>query len=95
VEDRSGEYVGLARVWINPNLPRLGLIAVLAPYRRRNLARALLASVLAVLHRRGATEVSAEVDDGNVASRTLLEGLGARRTGGTIALIRRYRVHAA
>ncbi len=95
MEDRSGEYVGLARVWNNPNLPRLGLIAVLAPYRRRGLARALLANVFAVLHGRGATEVSAEVDDANVDSRTLLEGLGARRTGGSIALIRRYGVHAA
>jgi ribosomal protein S18 acetylase RimI-like enzyme len=93
VEERSGEHVGLARVWNNPDLPRLGLIAVLAPYRRRGLARALLANAFAVLHGRGATEVSAEVDDANVASRTLVEGLGARRTGGSTALIRR--VHAA
>jgi hypothetical protein len=34
--------------------------------------------------------VSAEVDDTNVASTSLLIALGARRTGGSIELIKRY-----
>jgi ribosomal protein S18 acetylase RimI-like enzyme len=88
IEQTSGEYAGLVRVWNNPNGPRLGLIAVLAPYRRRGLARALLARAFGVLAERGKTEVSAEVDDTNVASMSLLEALGARRTGGAIELIR-------
>lgn len=89
VEQATGEYVGLARVWKNPSGPRLGLIAVLAPYRRRGLARALLAQPLAVLHDRGTKEVFAEVDDTNVASVALMSRLGARRIGGAIELVRR------
>lgn len=89
VERATGEYVGLARVWNNPSGPRLGLIAVLAPFRRRGLARALLAPPLAVLHDRRKHEVVTEVDDMNVASVSLISGLGARRVGGAIELVRR------
>lgn len=89
VEEATGDYVGLARVWNNPSCPRLGLIAVLTPYRRRGLARALLAPPLAVLHDRGRHEVLAEVDDANVASLSLISSLGARRIGGAIELVRR------
>src|ERR1019366_3885607 len=69
--------------------PRLGLIAVLAQYRRRGVARALLGQAFAVLAGRGATSVTGEVDDTNVASVSLLTGLGARRYGGNVELIRR------
>ena len=88
VEQTSGEYAGLVRVWNNPIMPRLGLIAVVPRYRRRALAKALLARAFGVVNDRGKTEVSAEVDDTNVASTTLLKALGARRTGGSIELIR-------
>jgi ribosomal protein S18 acetylase RimI-like enzyme len=86
----SGEYAGLVRVWNHPTGPRLGLIAVLPAYRRRGLAKALLAQSFAVLHERGHAEVSAEVDDTNVASTSLLTARGARRTGGSIELLRRH-----
>jgi ribosomal protein S18 acetylase RimI-like enzyme len=89
VEESTGTYAGLVRVWNNPKVPRLGLIAVLPPYRRRGLAKALLAQAFAVLDRRGKTEVTTEVDDMNIASASLLQALGARRTGGSIELIRR------
>jgi ribosomal protein S18 acetylase RimI-like enzyme len=88
-ERTSGDYAGLVRVWNNFMGPRLGLIAVVPPYHRRGLAKALLAQAFTVLHERGKTEVSAEVDDTNVASTSLLNALGARRTGGSIELIRR------
>jgi ribosomal protein S18 acetylase RimI-like enzyme len=80
----------LVRVWNNFMGPRLGLIAVVPRYRRRGLAKALLARAFGVLHERGQTEVSAEVDDTNVASTSLLEALGARRTGGLVELIKRH-----
>jgi len=89
VERTTDDYVGLVRVWNNPEGPRLGLVAVVRAHRRRGLARALLAAVFAVLHARGERTVVAEVDDANVASRALLASVGARRTGGTIELIRR------
>lgn len=91
VAQTSGDYAGLARVWSKAKGPRLGLIAVLAPYRRRGLANALLVEAFGVLHERGKTEVSAEVDDTNVPSTSLVKALGARRTGGSIELMRRHR----
>jgi hypothetical protein len=42
-----------------------------------------------VLRDRGETEVTAEIDDANVASISLFTALGARRTGGSVELIRR------
>jgi ribosomal protein S18 acetylase RimI-like enzyme len=88
VEQATGEYVGIVRVWHNPDGPRLGFIGVLPAYRRRGVARALLAAAFGVLHARGQAEVSTGIDDENVASRSLLEPLGARRTGGSLELIR-------
>jgi RimJ/RimL family protein N-acetyltransferase len=87
VDADSGRYVGLARVWHQPGRPRLGLIGVTRPYRRRGLARVLLAQVFTVLHRRGQAEVTAEADDTNAASRSLLLSLGARRVGGDVELV--------
>ena len=87
--DARDDYVGLARVWVNRPTPRLGMIGVLAPYRRRGLAKALLEAVFSELHRRGAVEVSTEVDETNVASQALLAGFGARRIAGHVELIRR------
>ena len=94
VDSASGAYVGLARVWIGPGIPRLGFIATLAPYRRRGLATMLLARVFRVLHERGSKRVTAEVDDTNVASLSLLTRLGARRTGGSVELVKRAAVVA-
>ena len=89
VEERTGTCVGIARVWNNPAGPRLGFVGVLPAYRRRGIARALLARAFAVLDERGQHEVSTEIDDENVPSRSLLEPLGVKRTGGSIELIRR------
>jgi GNAT superfamily N-acetyltransferase len=85
----TGDYAGLVRIWRTRAGPRLGLIATLARYRRRGIARALLGQACAVLAARGDTSVTGEVDDTNVASLSLLTGLGARRYGGNVELIRR------
>jgi GNAT superfamily N-acetyltransferase len=92
VDQASGQYAGLVRIWRNRAGPRLGLIATLAPYRRRGIARALLGQAFAVLAARGDTSVVGEVDDTNAASLSLLTGLGARRYGGNVELIRRHPV---
>ncbi len=88
-DEVSGEYAGLVRVWHHPRMSRLGLIGVLPEYRRRGLARVLLAAVFGVLQDRGAAEVVAEVADTNTASLALLASLGARRTGGAVWLVRK------
>jgi GNAT superfamily N-acetyltransferase len=85
----SGQYAGLVRIWRNRAGPRLGLIGTLAPYRRRGVARALLGRAFAVLAARGDASVAGEADDTNTASLSLLAGLGARRYGGSVELIRR------
>ncbi len=89
VDAASGDYMGLVRVWDSPGRPRLGLIAVLRPYRRRRLASTLLARAFRVLHERGQTEVTAEVDDANTASRALMVKLSARRNGGSLEVTAR------
>jgi GNAT superfamily N-acetyltransferase len=88
VDRTSGEYGGLVRIWRTRAGPRLGLIATLAPYRRRGVARALLGQAFGVLAARGETSVIGEVDDTNVAAVSWLSGLGARRYGGGVELIR-------
>lgn len=87
VDADRGDHTGLARVWANPGRPRLGLIAVLRSHRRRGLASALLGRAFRVLNERGQAEVTAEVDDANIASRALLQRLGARREGGSAEML--------
>lgn len=93
VDKDSGEYLGLVRVWDSPGRPRLGLIAVVRPYRRRGLASVLLARAFRAVHEQGNTEVTAEVDDTNTPSRSLLTRLGARRIGGTVELVMQSPCH--
>jgi len=85
----ESEYVGLVRILGLPRQPRLGLVGVLPAYRRRGLARALLAAAMRPLFERGVSTVSGEADESNPASRALLKGLGALRTGGAVELVRR------
>jgi len=89
-DEATSRYVGIVRVWMKQPTPRLGFIGVLRSHRRRGIARALLAEVFGRLDERGVHEVSTEIDETNAASRALLEGLGARRTGTSVELIRRY-----
>jgi ribosomal protein S18 acetylase RimI-like enzyme len=88
VAARSGQYVGLLRVAAVTRLPRIGMVAVLADHRRRGIARALLAHTLGALHRIGKEAAAAEVTESNVAATALFEGIGARRTGSNLELVR-------
>lgn len=90
VDDACERFAGLVRVWTNPRRSRLGLIGVTAPYRRRGLARALLAAAFAPLHDRGLRTVVAEVDVTNEPSMRLLTSLGAEPIGETVELVRRH-----
>lgn len=86
---RDDRYVGLVRVATMTRRPRIGLVAVLAAEQRHGIARALLSQVLGGLHRSGFEAATAEIDETNTAAMALFEGLGARRTGGSLELIRR------
>jgi len=89
VDADSARYIGLTRVWVGRGLPRLGLVAVLRPYRRRGFAKAMLARVLGVLYERGKGEVTCEIDDANEASLGLLTGIGGYRVNGYIEFIKK------
>ena len=84
----SGDLVGICRVWIRPEHPRLGFIGVRRPLRQRGIARWLIGDAFAVLHARGEQEAWTEVDETNVASRRLLETLGGRPVGASLELRR-------
>ncbi|MDT8912149.1 GNAT family N-acetyltransferase [Amycolatopsis sp. PS_44_ISF1] len=88
VAAEAGQYVALARV-LAFRLPRIGLIAVRADRRRRGVARALLAEVLGSLHRDGHPSALAEVNESNAAAVALFDGVGGRRAGSNLELVRR------
>ncbi|WP_377266889.1 GNAT family N-acetyltransferase [Peterkaempfera sp. SMS 1(5)a] len=89
VARESDQYVGLIRVVPLPRQPRIGLIGVRADRHRRGVARALLAHTLGSLHRSGTAAAWAEVDESNAAATALFQGIGARRAGSTLELVRR------
>ena len=86
---RDDRYVGMVRVATMTRRPRIGLVAVLAAEQRHGIGRALLDHVLDGLHSWGFEAATAEVDETNAAALALFEGLGARRTGSSLELIRR------
>ncbi|MEV6235853.1 GNAT family N-acetyltransferase [Lentzea sp. NPDC051838] len=87
----DGEYAGLVRVAQMTRLPRIGLIAVRTSLRRRGIGRALLTHTLGALGRAGIPAASAEVNEANLAAVALFEGIGARRAGSTVELVRHGR----
>jgi ribosomal protein S18 acetylase RimI-like enzyme len=86
--DERRSAIGIARVWMRPEQPRLGLIGVRSDWRRKGVARALLAAVLTEVAERGGPEVRTEVDEANTASRDLLFGFGDRIVGASLELVR-------
>jgi ribosomal protein S18 acetylase RimI-like enzyme len=78
VDTKTGEYIGLVRIWMNPARPRVGMIGVRRAFRRGGIASALLARALEAVDSDGVTVVSTEFDTSNSASRILFERLGAR-----------------
>jgi hypothetical protein len=88
VEQATGAYVGLARLWMKSTGPRFGFVGVLSPWRRTRVTYALLSSVFQEVNRRGQTEVAGEIDATNQASNALAARAGAVRVGGSYELVR-------
>ncbi|GAA1983745.1 GNAT family N-acetyltransferase [Kitasatospora viridis] len=89
VAELDGEYVGLIRLAPFRRQPRIGLLAVRADQQRRGIGRTLLAHALGELHRAGTEHAWAEVDETNAAAIALIEGAGARRSGGNLEFVHR------
>jgi len=84
VDDASGEYVGIVRVWGT----RLGFVGVRREFRGRGIASALVDRVFAVLAVREVDKVTTEIDVTNEASRATIEPLGARLVGESVEVVR-------
>lgn len=82
----EGRYVGLIRLAPLPRRPRIGLIAVRSGFRGRGVGRAMLASLLATLHRAGTETASVDVHETNTAALALVEGARARRVSSNLEL---------
>jgi RimJ/RimL family protein N-acetyltransferase len=81
VDDSSGEHIGLVRIWMNPDGPRLGMLGVRGEHRRRGIGPALLRRALAAVLAVGEREITTEFDATNGGSRAIAERLGARPVG--------------
>jgi ribosomal protein S18 acetylase RimI-like enzyme len=86
--DKGGNGVGIVRVWMRPGAPRLGFIGVRGDWRRKGVARALVAEALGAVRRSGASRVTTEVDEENVASKHLLLGFGGQIVASSVELVR-------
>lgn len=77
----DGVWVGMARGYLE--LPAAHLIAVYVTpaWRRRGLAAALSAAVVAGAREGGASEILLSVSDWNTGARRVYEGLGFEATG--------------
>lgn len=84
----GGELVGLVRVWVDRDAPRIGLVGVRRVHRGRGVARSLLAEVMAVLVARGETTVVTEADPDNTPIRRLLDAMGATVTATLVEHVR-------
>jgi RimJ/RimL family protein N-acetyltransferase len=93
--DRDRRLIGLVRIWMNPDGPRLGMLGVRREHRRRGIGAALLAEALRAVQAAGAAEVTSEHDLENRASSAMAERLGARRIGVTLELVYEPRVREA
>jgi GNAT superfamily N-acetyltransferase len=91
VEQRTGGYVGLTRLWMKSAGPRFGFVGVLPSWRRTRVTYALLSAVFREVHRRGHPEVAGEVDATNRASNAIAARAGAVRVGGSYELVRAVR----
>src|SRR5690606_15447483 len=87
VEERTGAYVGLVRLWMKATGPRFGCVGVLPAWRRTRVTYALLAAVFREVHRLGHTEVTGEIDATNRASNAIAARAGAVRVGGFYELV--------
>lgn len=86
VDAASGALIGLVRVWMNPDAPRIGMMGVRRSHRRRGIVSALLREALGAARALGATRAVSEYDVTNVASATFAR-MGAARVGELVELV--------
>lgn len=88
VDNRTGEYVGLVRIWRNPNGPRFGLIGVIPQYRTTTIAGALLRRALVAAAEWGYETFTAETSPSNPTIYERMRRLGAASLGQFYQMVR-------
>lgn len=81
VDDRTGEHMGLVRIWRNPTGPRFGLIGVLPDYRSTTIAGALLRQALLAASKWGHETFTAETSPANRLIYRRMSRIGAKSLG--------------
>jgi GNAT superfamily N-acetyltransferase len=87
VEESTGEYIGLVRIWMNRSGPRIGMFGARREYRRRGITVGLLARCLSAARDSGHRMATSEYDETNEASAAVFERLSARQTGWVIEFV--------
>ncbi|MEN8238016.1 MAG: GNAT family N-acetyltransferase [Actinomycetota bacterium] len=88
VDDRTGEPVGLVRIWRNPTGPRFGLIGVIPQYRTTTIAGALLRRALLAASQWGHETFAAETSPSNQTVYQRMSRLGAESLGQFYQMVR-------
>ena len=88
VNDRTGDHVGLVRIWRNPTGPRFGLIGVVPQYRTTTIAGALLRRALLAASQWGHETFTAETSPSNPTIYRRLSRLGAESLGQFYQMVR-------
>jgi GNAT superfamily N-acetyltransferase len=89
VEDRTGEYVGLVRIWRNPTGPRFGLIGVRPEHRSTTIAGVLLRQALLAASEWGHETFTAETSPSNPTIYRRMGRIGAESLGRFYQMVRR------
>ncbi|HUP16922.1 MAG TPA: GNAT family N-acetyltransferase [Acidimicrobiia bacterium] len=88
VDDRTGEYVGLVRIWRNSTGPRFGMIGVLPQYRTTTIAGALLRRALLAASEWGHETFTAETSPANPVTYLRMSRVGAESLGQFYQMVR-------
>jgi GNAT superfamily N-acetyltransferase len=88
VDDRTGGYVGLVRIWRNPTGPRFGLIGVLPEFRNTTIAGALLRQALLAASEWGHETFTAETSPSNPTIYRRMSRIGAESLGRFYQMVR-------
>jgi GNAT superfamily N-acetyltransferase len=89
IDERNGEYVGLARAWRNADGPRFGLLGVLRQYRNTPVAAALLKQALEAASEWGHDDFVTDTSPTNVIVHPRLKRLGGEPIGRFLQMVRR------
>lgn len=88
IDERNGEYLGLARIWRDPTEAKVGLVGVVTQYRTTVVSAALLRRAIAEAAEWGWATFTASTSPANRAIHSRMRRLGAESLGQSLQMIR-------